>query len=91
MADIRVLPAQEQRVETGAVRFGDDWPGVFIRGDNAFGYIAALDWAIATLAHDPSPSISLFTVSMLRGLRADLASSDLTGQSATSAATGESA
>ena len=23
------------RVETGAVQFGDDWPGVFIRGDNA--------------------------------------------------------
>lgn len=24
------------RVETGAVRFGDDWPGLFIRGDDAF-------------------------------------------------------
>ena len=24
------------RVETGVVQFGDDWPGVFIRGDNAF-------------------------------------------------------
>jgi hypothetical protein len=23
------------RVETGPVQFGDDWPGVFIRGDNA--------------------------------------------------------
>jgi hypothetical protein len=22
-------------VETGAVKFGDDWPGLFIRGDNA--------------------------------------------------------
>jgi hypothetical protein len=28
-------PADGQRVETGAVQFGDDWPGLFIRGDNA--------------------------------------------------------
>lgn len=24
-----------ERVETGVVQFEDDWPGVFIRGDNA--------------------------------------------------------
>lgn len=24
-----------ERVETGPVQFNDDWPGVFIRGDNA--------------------------------------------------------
>lgn len=37
MADIRKVPAPAdgQRVETGAIQFGDDWPGVFIRGDNA--------------------------------------------------------
>lgn len=23
------------RIETGAVQFGDDWPGMFIRGDSA--------------------------------------------------------
>lgn len=27
------------RVETGPVQFNDDWPGVFIRGDNAL-YLA---------------------------------------------------
>jgi len=27
------------RAETGPMRFGDDWPGVFIRGDNAFFYM----------------------------------------------------
>jgi len=26
------------RCETGPIRFGDDWPGVFIRGDNAAYY-----------------------------------------------------
>jgi hypothetical protein len=26
----------ETRVETGAVQFGGDWPGLFIRGDDAY-------------------------------------------------------
>ena len=26
------------RVETGAVKFGNDWTGLFIRGDHALGY-----------------------------------------------------
>ena len=26
----------KERVETGAVKFGNDWPGLFIRGDDAF-------------------------------------------------------
>lgn len=36
---IRVLPAQAERVESGPLQFGDDWPGVFIRGDEA-GFMA---------------------------------------------------
>ena len=28
-------PDGQNRVETGPVQFGDDWPGVFIRGDHA--------------------------------------------------------
>lgn len=32
--DIKKFPEQEERVETGPVQFGDDWPGYFIRGDN---------------------------------------------------------
>lgn len=31
------------RVETGIVQFGNDWPGVFIRGDNAMGYALSLE------------------------------------------------
>jgi hypothetical protein len=30
------------RVETGDVQFGDDWPGLFIRGDNAFALALAV-------------------------------------------------
>lgn len=38
MQSIRKLkhPKTGGRVETGVVQFGQDWPGVFIRGDNAF-------------------------------------------------------
>jgi hypothetical protein len=28
-------PTNLRRVETGAVQFGDDWPGLFVRGDSA--------------------------------------------------------
>ena len=27
-----------QRISTGAVQFADDWPGVFIRGDDSLGF-----------------------------------------------------
>lgn len=37
MSEVRIFPEQAERVETGVIRFGDDWPGVFIRGDNAAG------------------------------------------------------
>jgi hypothetical protein len=31
------------RAETGPMKFGDDWAGVFIRGDNAFFYLKVLE------------------------------------------------
>lgn len=34
----RQIASQGRPVETGPVRFGDDYMGVFIRGDNAFYY-----------------------------------------------------
>ena len=33
--NIRNFSKQERRVETGAIRFGNDGAGIFIRGDNA--------------------------------------------------------
>lgn len=35
--ELRIMPEAGERVETGPVQFGDDWPGLFIRGDNALG------------------------------------------------------
>jgi hypothetical protein len=36
MPELRRLRNAEPRIETGPIRFGDDWPGLFIRGDNAY-------------------------------------------------------
>lgn len=33
--NVRQFPAQEDRVETGAIQFGEDWPGFFLRGKHA--------------------------------------------------------
>lgn len=38
-----------ERIETGVVRIGDDWCGLFIRGDNCFGYAAYLRPLLARL------------------------------------------
>jgi hypothetical protein len=32
------LPEELNRLETGPIQVGDDWPGIFIRGDNACWY-----------------------------------------------------
>ena len=34
---------EKSRVETGAVRFGDDWNGLFIRGDDCIMLMAILE------------------------------------------------
>lgn len=31
------------RPESGTMKFGDEWTGVFLRGDDAFGYAVALE------------------------------------------------
>lgn len=50
MIEIRKFPTAEGgRVETGPIQFGDDWPGIFLRGDNAFGYALALQEAMETI------------------------------------------
>jgi hypothetical protein len=46
----------EGRPETGAMSFGDDWPGVFIRGDNAFHFAIYLRMASKRLKESDSAS-----------------------------------
>jgi hypothetical protein len=36
------FPLNDERIETGPVRFGEDWPGVFVRGDDAIMFAVVL-------------------------------------------------
>ena len=39
---VRCLPTQKLRVESGKIKFGDDWIGRFFRGDDSIWYGALL-------------------------------------------------
>jgi len=64
----RALFRDERRVETGPLQVGDDWPGVFIRGDDAAGFAHALSSAIATLEWDRGGFLPGDPLSELLGL-----------------------
>lgn len=50
MQKVPALP--NGRPETGVMQFGEDWPGVFIRGDNALFDAMALRQAAELLPED---------------------------------------
>ena len=70
-APVRELPSADPRVESGAVQFGDDWPGVFIRGDNAGYYAMSL---AAVLDSEALADLSVISRATLVGVQRLLAS-----------------
>lgn len=76
--EIQKVPAVEGRIETGPVQFGEDWPGTFIRGDNAFGYAMYLRTALDFMDKQQDlKGMDWISVVSLRGLVRDLESSNL--------------
>jgi hypothetical protein len=69
MNDIKKLPPlpNGERIESGPLQFGDDWPGVFIRGDKALFSARALEAAMLFV-----PEGRRDILSILRGLRDSL-------------------
>lgn len=65
--EIRQLSALDSRPESGPMQFGDDWPGVFIRGDNAMGYSMALE-SIAQRLTENDQHNAILELMTLRGL-----------------------
>jgi predicted RNase H-like HicB family nuclease len=47
-------PALEKRPESGVMQFGEDWPGLFLRGDYAVPISWVLESLLARSAHDPA-------------------------------------
>lgn len=64
----RKLREYKNRVETGPVVFGPDWPGVFIRGDNALGWGWNLRNVIVKLTKNPHPGVDSITLMYLTNL-----------------------
>lgn len=56
-----------ERAETGPMRFGGDWAGLYIRGDNALAMAQALEMLLADVPRT-------FMVAMIEGLISDLRS-----------------
>ena len=54
----------EARPETGVMRFGEDWPGVFVRGDTA----AILAKQLAGVIGEPDPGAGPDTLDGLLSL-----------------------
>lgn len=70
-SSIRQVPHVAPRVETGPLAFGDDWPGIFIRGDHAAHYAFVLRLLLDTGECDPISHVSV------RQLLSDLESCNL--------------
>lgn len=75
LPSLRTFPNDGPRVETGPVRFGDDWPGLFIRGDNAIMFASSLRSMLTHLRNMPEVLPKLFLdVQIAAGLLSDLES-----------------
>jgi hypothetical protein len=72
-ADLSELPTPfadgtpAQRVETGALQINDDWPGIYIRGDNALFYAMQLSRMLDQV-QKLDEIIDIIGVSSLKGL-----------------------
>lgn len=81
-ADLSQLPKSfdnrpAARVETGPLEINGDWPGVFIRGDNAMNYAMYLNMAVENLKNQMTADnkIDVVTAHILEDLANLLASS----------------
>ncbi len=71
MIEVRELPEQSPRVESGPTQFGSDWCGLFLRGDNALAYALAVEAAMHWIDKD-----AVMVKTQMANLLADLRSCD---------------
>jgi hypothetical protein len=51
------LPGGSGRVPTGAMQFQDDWPGLFLRGDDAIMLMARIRTLVERLGEHEDPRV----------------------------------
>lgn len=74
------VPA-DTRIESGVVQFGDDWPGVFFRGDNACMIAHMFASVVADGLREGRTSVADFALHAFLISHAEaLAACDLSGQ-----------
>lgn len=56
---------KEGRPETGPMQFGDDWPGIFIRGDTALAYAMYLKMLLDKQKDDMAWPQAMYLKSLL--------------------------
>ena len=66
------------RIESGVIQFGDDWPGVFFRGDTAIGFAHQLQRVLESeaLAAVMTDDVRI-ALAVLGGLMSELQSCDV--------------
>jgi hypothetical protein len=58
---------QNERVETGALQINEDWPGLFIRGDNAAYLAQSIDALLDNISEDEKNK-NAFLLAHLQGI-----------------------
>lgn len=67
--EVRVLEHTGDRIETGPTQIGDDWPGVFIRGDNAVAFATILEMFLDDMKDSaPANDTAYINRSVVQGL-----------------------
>lgn len=56
------------RIETGAVQFGTDWPGLFIRGDDSFHTMLSINAIVEQLKNTKISFEAQFALDWLKSL-----------------------
>lgn len=70
--NIREIEHSGARAETGAVQIGDDWPGLFVRGDDCMSLRFILDDYLKTTNDGPFNSCSLLANSLLEQIKSNV-------------------
>lgn len=52
------LPGGSGRIPTGAIQFQDDWPGLFVRGDDALALLSAIRELAARVGDHADPVVA---------------------------------
>ena len=66
------MSEESTRIESGPVQFGDDWPGLFLRGDMTFAHKVQLASVIALLEEKQGRLLGEFQLAALKNLLSDL-------------------